>query len=111
MERTEVIEVIYHAIRNINELREPGEQLSCAEDTGLYGSKGGLDSLGLVGLVVDVEEAVNNRLGAQFGTRLVLADEHAMSQQRNPFRDVRSLADYVLARLKEASGCKTAGSC
>jgi hypothetical protein len=33
---------------------------------------------------------------------LVLADERAMSQRHNPFRDVRSLADYVMERLNES---------
>jgi acyl carrier protein len=94
--RAEVIQEIYRAIQLSNEFRQPTDRVVCAEETILYGA-GALDSLGLVSLILDVEEAIN----ARFGTQLVLADEHAMSQRRNPFRDVRSLADYVMARLWE----------
>jgi acyl carrier protein len=104
MDREAVLREIYDAIRRVNELREPGDRLACAEDTVLYGPGGALDSLGLVSLLLDVEEAVN----ARSGQSLVLADEHAMAQRRNPFRDVGSLADYVTARLDAGSACKTA---
>lgn len=93
--REAVLQAIYAAIRRANALRPPDQQLACDEMTALYGPEGGLDSLGLVSLILDVEEAVN----AQAGTSLVLADERAMSQRHNPFRHVRSLADFVLARL------------
>jgi D-alanine--poly(phosphoribitol) ligase subunit 2 len=104
MLREDVVQTIYGAIRSANELRQPGDRLSCGEDTVLYGSGGGLDSLGLVSLILEVEEAVN----AQCGTPLVLADAQAMSQKRNPFRDVQSLADYVLRRLEEGNRCPIA---
>jgi acyl carrier protein len=103
MKRDDVLQDIYAALARANELREPAEQLACAEETTLYGPNGGLDSLGLVSLILDVEQAVDDRTGVQ----LVLADEHAMSQRRNPFRDVRSMADYVLARLEEHCSCAT----
>jgi hypothetical protein len=98
MQRDDVIREIYGALERANALREPDAQLACAEDTALYGPGGALTSLGLVALILDVEEAVN----ARTGSGLVLADERAMSQRRSPFRDVRSLADYVMARLGEA---------
>ena len=95
VDRDVVVREIYQAIGRINELRDPGDRIACSEETVLYGSGGALDSLGLVSLILDVEQAVNERAG----TSLVLADEQAMSQRRNPFRDVRSLADYVMSRL------------
>ena len=97
MQRDEILRAIYQALELANALREPEQQLPCAEDTPLYGVEGSLDSLGLVSLILDVEEAVNARTGAG----LVLADPKAMARQRNPFRDVCSLADYVVARLAE----------
>jgi acyl carrier protein len=106
MNRDEVVREIFTAIDRANELREPEDQLICAEGTALYGSEGGLDSLGLVSLILDVEAAVNK----QAGTDLVLADEHAMSQRRNPFRDVQSLADYIMSRLSEVAPCPIAPS-
>jgi hypothetical protein len=103
MERAEVLQAIYRAIENTNQLRPPDDHIACAEETRLYGTGGALDSLALVSLILDVEETVN----AQSGKQLVLADERAMSQKRNPFRDVQSLADYVLMRLKEGDPCPT----
>jgi acyl carrier protein len=103
MVQDNVVQTIYAAIRRINELRRPEGQLPCREETVLYGSNGSLNSLDLVSLILDVEEAIN----AQAGTQVVLADAHAMSQKRNPFRDVQSLADYVMTRLEESSPCPT----
>src|SRR5579864_5154306 len=101
MKHDEIVKQIFDAIRRMNELREPQEQLVCAEETALFGPGGSLDSLGLVSLILDVEEEVN----AKMGTHLILADERAVSLKRNPFRDVRSLADYVVARLEEGGAC------
>jgi len=95
--RDSVIREIYRALSRINELRDPDDRIACAEETVLYGSGGALDSLGLVSLILDVELAINEQTGGS----LVLADAQAMAQRRNPFRDVRSLADYVMSRLGE----------
>jgi hypothetical protein len=95
VDRDTVVREIYLALSRINELRDPGDQIACDEDTVLYGSGGALDSLGLVSLIMDLEMAINERTGGD----LVLADAEAMSQRRNPFRDVRRLADYVMSRL------------
>jgi hypothetical protein len=96
VDRNIVVREISQAIGRINELRDPDNRIACTEETVLYGSGGVLDSLGLVSLILDVEQAVNERSGAN----LVLADAQAMAQRHNPFRDVRSLADYVMARLR-----------
>lgn len=101
MNRDEIVAAIFRAIGRANELREPDQQIACSEDSGLFGPEGGLDSMELVSLVLDVEEAVN----AASGVRLVLADERAMARQRSPFRDVRSLTDYVQERLEEEGAC------
>ena len=40
------------------------DQIACEEETVLYGQAGRLDSLNLVSLILDVEEAVNERTGS-----------------------------------------------
>jgi hypothetical protein len=107
MLRADILPVIYNVIERLNELQAPEQHLPCAEHTPLYGPKGHLDSLALVAFLLDVEEGVNS----QAGTQLVLADERAMSQHRNPFRDVGSLADYISVRLQEVTACPTRLSC
>jgi acyl carrier protein len=93
--------LIYEAIRRTNESRPPYDPLSGSEETVFYGPGGALDSLALVSLILDVEEAVN----ARWGTSIVLTDERAVAQRRNPFRDVASLADHVMSRLEEVRAC------
>lgn len=61
------------------------------DDTRLIGRKGVLDSMGLVTLIVDVEQ----RLEEEHDIVVVLADERAMSQKHSPFRSVGSLGDYI----------------
>ncbi len=59
-------------------------------DMRLFGADGVLDSIGLVSLVVAVEE----RLVAE-GIDVALADERALSQRNSPYRSVASLAAYA----------------
>jgi acyl carrier protein len=68
-----------------------------APATVLFGPRGALDSLGLVSLLVLVEE----KLADELGVSLTLADERAMAQESSPFRTVATLAAYVDARLAE----------
>jgi acyl carrier protein len=68
------------------------------DDTRLIGRKGVLDSMGLVTLIVDVEQ----RLEEEHDVVIVIADERAMSQKHSPFRSIGSLADYILQLAEEA---------
>jgi acyl carrier protein len=63
----------------------------------LIGRQAVLDSLGLVTLVVDLEQ----RLEEEYGIALVLVDEHAMSQKTSPFRTIESLTDYICLLIEE----------
>lgn len=101
MNREDVIQDIYLAMNRVNELLDADHRLTHDEETVLFGPDAGLDSLGLVSLILDVEEAVNEREG----TALILADARALSRHRNPFRNVRSLADYVMSQLEEVRSC------
>ena len=58
-----------------------------------------LDSMGLVTLIVDVEQ----RLEEEYDEVVVLADERAMSQKRSPFLSVGSLADYICQLVEESA--------
>lgn len=68
--------------------------------TRLLGRGAVLDSLGLVTLIVDLEE----RLEREFDATVSLANERAMSQTRSPFLSVASLTEYIHAQLLEAGG-------
>ena len=63
----------------------------------LIGREAVLDSLGLVTLIVDLEQ----RLEEEYSVALVLADERAMSQMSSPFRTQQSLTDYICLLIEE----------
>ena len=96
MNRARLVSAITGFLR---ELVEHEESTPFGEDTPLFGSRGLLDSLGVVNLVADVETWVSDEVGRD----LTLADERAMSEERSPFRTVASLADYVMTQLSETS--------
>lgn len=96
VERQSILNQVYASIEAINELREnKADKLELQEDTPLFGRESKLDSLGLVTLVIDVEQ----RLANEFHAEVSLTDEKAMSQTRSPFRDVKSLVDYISSLL------------
>jgi acyl carrier protein len=66
-------------------------------DTPLLGRGAVLDSMGLVTLIVDLEQ----RLEEDKDVYVVLADERAMSQRRSPFRTVGTLTDYICQLIEE----------
>ena len=66
-------------------------------DTTIYGNDSRLDSLGLVNLLVTIEQNIED----EFDASLTLADERAMSQKHSPFRTIGTLADYIDMLLKE----------
>jgi hypothetical protein len=65
---------------------------SQGEEIKLFGGESLLDSLGLVSLIVSIEEAIED----QFNTSIILADEKAMSRRTSPFSRVSYLVDYIL---------------
>ena len=84
-------------IETANELGEDeiGIEGELTEDTILFGKDGALDSMGLVTLIVAVEQAIEDAFDVSPG----LADEKAMSQAKSPYRSVASLADYAAAQV------------
>ena len=91
--------LVLEALNAVNQLRPVGNRFAVADDMLVYGGGGVLDSLELVHFVVDVEQ----RLEEQLGAVVTLADERAVSQKRSPFRSVGSFVDFVIGRLAEGA--------
>ena len=86
----------------IDTARELGEEESwgigeLTAGTVLYGKNGILDSMGLVSLVIAVEQAIEDR----YDKAVALADEKAMSQSRSPYRSPLLLAEYAASQLQD----------
>jgi D-alanine--poly(phosphoribitol) ligase subunit 2 len=92
-----VKQLVLDSLKELNEQLDVDKQVELAENTVLFGRGSRLDSLGLVNLIVLVEEKANET----FSASITLADERAMSQAQSPFRTVQSLSDYLLMLLKE----------
>jgi acyl carrier protein len=61
--------------------------------TRLFGPQGVLDSIGLVSVVVAVEQRIRD----EHQIDVSLMDDRAVSQTHSPFRTPETLADYVLS--------------
>lgn len=97
MTRTErATQAIFKAIDALNQARAPEARIEKSPVTALMGEADGLDSLGLVNLIVAVEEEIEE----EFGVTISLADEKARTQADNPLRTVGSLAAYVATLLE-----------
>ncbi len=90
MTRSDIQRIVLDAMAAANQAREPHLQLTVEPDAPLFGTGSPLDSLGLVGLLVDVEDALREE-----GVDVELSDARAMSQTRSPFRSVTALVDYI----------------
>ena len=82
---------VYEALDEVNELLLSEDRLSKTPGTILYSSSGGLDSLGLVNLIVAVEQKVSKKMNAV----LSLVNEESMSQKDSPFYSVETLCAYI----------------
>jgi acyl carrier protein len=89
--------IILEGLRNANLARDPSAQLAVSPDAPIFGPGSPLDSLGLVALLLDIEDALRER-----GYPVVLSDERAVSQRRSPFRSVPALVAYIASVLQVA---------
>jgi acyl carrier protein len=92
-----VVDAINSAVDDLNEILGADERLGKSPDEALIGKNAKLDSLGLVNLIVLVEEKIQQK----FGVGITLVDERAMSQSKSPFRTLGSLAEFVEEQLNE----------
>ncbi len=67
------------------------------EETPLFGQSGILDSMGLVSMIVAVEQDIEDEFDAQ----VTIADAKAMSQKNSPFKTVGSLTQYIMSLIEE----------
>lgn len=95
MTRSQIEAIVLDALRMANQARTDDNQLTVAPDAPLFGDNGQLDSLGMVTLIIDIEEAL-----AESGCNVTLTAERAMSRSQSPFKDVPSLVAYIGERLR-----------
>lgn len=97
--KTQIEKIIFDVIEEMNTNLENKIPLDEGNNTPLFGKTSVLDSLGLVSVIVSVEEKVED----EFGVHIVLADERAISQKHSPFRTIGSLGDYIAILIEEST--------
>jgi acyl carrier protein len=90
VDRNVIQDVVLAALRSANQTRPDDSQLDVSPEAPIFGPESALDSLGLVSLLMDVEEGL-----AGVGPAVTLSDERAMSRKQSPFRSVPALVSYI----------------
>lgn len=96
IDKSEILSII---IATVKDLKDHSKSLSddlVGQSTVLFGRGGLFDSLGLVTLIVDIEQKLD-----ELGISITLGDERAVSQKQSPFRTVQSLTDYISELVNE----------
>jgi acyl carrier protein len=97
LERGKIVALILECLRDLPGAASiPKGDLN--EGLPLLGQGSVLDSIGLVTLIVDVEQ----RLAVEHDVSITLASESAMSRRQSPFRTVGAFADYICELAKDA---------
>ena len=91
-----VSQIIIEQIESFNENLENPIDTSAADETVLFGAGSVIDSVDLVSLVLDIDQAIDD----EYGKHIALVDERAMSRRNSPFRTVGTLAAFINAQLE-----------
>jgi len=90
MEANTYKQIVIQALELSNQSRSDDTQIPILDTTILFGQNGHLDSMALVTLLMDIEDAYQEQ-----GIEVSLSDEKAMSLSRSPFKDIPSITQYI----------------
>src|SRR3954467_6462152 len=98
IDRESAVGIVMSALRGA--VDQNGREASgVTEATVIVGPDAVIDSIGVVSLIVDIEQ----RLEMDHQVSVTLASDRAMSQRNSPFRTPAVLADHILATEKEGA--------
>lgn len=92
----DVVSLIVASVQELNDHRRSVLGPPLTPSTVLFGREGLFDSLGLVTLIVDIEQKI-----ADLGISITIVDERAFAERDSAFRTVQSLANYIGKLLVE----------
>lgn len=99
IDKSAALKMVIDAVRSQRELDGELESLGVDEDAILLGPEALVDSLGLVNVIIEVEQVLLD----DHGISVIVVDERAMSLSNSPFRSVGSLASYLVELAGEVS--------
>jgi acyl carrier protein len=97
--RDQAYNIVLASLREVFEQGGMNAPATLTEETVLVGNEAVLDSIGVVQLIVEVEQ----RVEGEHGVSITLANDKAMSQRNSPFRSVGVLTDHVVATAQEVA--------
>lgn len=89
--RDKILNAVYAGIHQLNRQNPSATPIQKSWHAPLYGSASDLDSLGLINLVVAVEQKVEQHLCVS----ITLVNDQALSQEVSPFSTVETLVLYI----------------
>jgi acyl carrier protein len=98
-----VSRAVFSAVDELNTQLPAGVSVEKSLDAPLYGAGGKLESLDFVTLIMEVEEKIN----AEFGTDITIADENLLSKAKSPFSTLRTLIEYLEELVKQPDSAVT----
>jgi acyl carrier protein len=98
LDRTVAIGIVLSALRDAVD-QNGGDAAAVNEETVIVGPDAVIDSIGVVSLIVDIEQ----QLEMDHQVSVTLANDRAMSQRNSPFRTPAVLADHILATEREGA--------
>jgi acyl carrier protein len=91
--KEDILQIVQKVIEQLNENEERiGCEIPKEPETRLIGYNSQLDSLGLIILIVGIEQEIDT----VFKIKITIADDKAMSEKHSPFKSIDSLTEYVL---------------
>jgi D-alanine--poly(phosphoribitol) ligase subunit 2 len=91
-----ISELLYSCIDSANRMLPSDAKLIKSPDTVLVGDNGVLDSLGLITLLVDLEDALRTKLGVE----CPLIEDDLLADVQGPYRSVATLTEWIAARAR-----------
>ncbi|MAB80478.1 MAG: acyl carrier protein [Planctomycetes bacterium] len=100
MKRADIERIVFTAVGELNATLPDSKHVPTEGGTRLLGEGGRLDSIGLVDLILSVEQKVQDTAGIG----ITVADEKAFSRKQSPFLTLDTLTDYVTALVQGTDG-------
>ena len=97
MDRETALKVVVTSLKDALEQFGATDIGEITEETVIVGQGAVLDSIGVVSLIVDIEQ----HLEMDHDVSVTLASERAMSQRSSPFRNAGVLADHIMSVIQE----------
>ena len=97
VDKSRITALVFAAVDELNQQLRKAQRLEKSPTTPISGTSATLDSLGLLNLIVQVEQ----QLEQEFQVSVTLADDAVMAQENTPFQTLGTLTDYISAVLEK----------